>query len=966
MRLNGNLVLNSDATGEIQQAYIERLASAPAFNAAEKGRLYFNTTTSLYYFNDGTAWVAIATGGNAAALQTEVDYIESSIGAAVNSNGTYNGSTAFSGDPIISGATSITNALLLIAQAAYGHELLSELGDVNLGVLSGGQYLKYDAGLGKWVNETLVLADVTDVTSTAAEVNKLHGFTGSTANLNVLSGTTASAADLNSITGYAAQSVTPTEFGYLAGATPVTSSVQDQLNNKQPLNAGLTGVATLANGSGTGIVIQTGVNSFTDRSLVAPASGFSITNPDGVAGNPTFTLTHNLAALEGLAGTGFVVHTGNGTFIDGVSLVTASASRIVVTNGDGVAASPTIDLATVSDAGTGSFLKFTRDAYGRVSGTTPVVLADITALADATYVNVTGDSMTGNLTMTSGATVTGIPTPVNSSDVANKAYVDASAQGLYVHGSVEAATTGALSGVTYNNGTAGVGATLTATTFGALNLDGYTSFVAGVTRVLVKDQASAAQNGIYVVTNAGSAGSAFVLTRATDADNHTPDQVIPGSFVFVSEGTTQSNTGWVQTGVGTGTNDAIVLGTDNVAFTQFSGAGTYTAGVGLNLSGTTFSVLLGAGIANLPSGEVGVDLFNTTTGALILTDNGTSRNPDSASQLHLLLKSAGGLTQDAAGLYIPTAGVTNAMLATSGVITLDVDSAGTGSIALGGTLSILGDSAKGLSSSISGSTINLTIADAAYAQKGVAQFTAGTFSVSAGTVNIASAGVTNGMLANPSYGISGTTGGVQQIALGTTLSVVGGTSPITTVSSAGTLTINVAAASTGTLGLASFNGSQFAVTAGAVSLQTTLGQGGITNVAGGVDTASDADLLTFSSTAGKWVNATRAVVFGTESVGSLSDVALSGVNGGDTLVYSAAASKFENRPTYFLYSSTGTSTTHTVNHGLGQKYCNVTVVDSTDEVVIPQSITFVSGSQLVVTFTSSIACKVVVMGVNAA
>ena len=863
MKINGNLVFNSDATGEIQYAFLDRLSAAPTFNAAEAGRIYYDTTNKLYYFNDSTAWVAIATGGNATALQTEVNTIESSLGTIVNSDGTYNGGNALSGVPFISGATSVTDALTILATEAQGKVDLSELNDVNLTTLTNGQFLVYNTTSTKWENKTLLLTAVTDVTATATEVNQLSGAVITAADLNKLHAVTASAADLNVSTGLAATSVTSTELGYVHG---VTSAIQTQLDNKQPLNAGLTDLASLANGVGTGLVVQTGVNTFLDRSLVAPSDGFSITDPDGVAGAPTFALTNNLLALVGVATDGFVTYIGGNAFAE--RSITGSANNITVVNGDGVAGSPTIDLAAVTQGSTGAFLKFAVDSVGRVVSNTAVTTADITALVDATYVNITGDTMSGNLIMSSGSTVTGVPTPVNSSDAASKAYVDAVASNLNIKGSVQSASTINLP-ATYANGTGGVGATLTNTgTLAAFMLDGVAAVVGE--RVLVKNQTTALQNGVYTVTTVGSASVAWVLTRAPDSDNSINNAVTPGDFVFVSQGTTQANTGWTETAVGTGTDGDIILGTDAVHFTQFSGAGTYTAGDGLTISGTVFSVDYGAGIGSLPSGDVGIDLYSSV-GALLLTNDGTTQTPTVGSKLALLLKASGGLTQDTTGLYIPTAGVSNAMLANS-TITLDVDSAGTGTVALGATLTVLGTAVQGISTSIAGSTITITAADASISNKGVASFNGSVFDVTTGNVTVLAGGITNAMLANSTIAFSGTTGGTQTIDLGgTPLSIIGGSSPVTTVSSAGTLTINVASATVSTLGLASFASTYFAVTAGAVSLATTFGAGGITNVNSTVDSAASADLLTFNGT--KWTNATRATVFGTQSVVTTTSVA---------------------------------------------------------------------------------------------
>ena len=82
------------------------------------------------------------------------------------------------------------------------------------------------------------------------------------------------------------------------------------------------------------------------------------------------------------------------------------------------------------------------------------------------------------------------------------------------------------------------------------------------------------------------------MTRATDYNNSVAGQVIPGDFAFVTKGTTYGKTGWVQTNIGTGASpaNAIKIGTDAIAYTQFSGSGTYLAGNGIALSGSTFSI----------------------------------------------------------------------------------------------------------------------------------------------------------------------------------------------------------------------------------------------------------------------------------------------------------------------------------------------------------------------------------------
>jgi hypothetical protein len=309
-------------------------------------------------------------------------------------------------------------------------------------------------------------------------------------------------------------------------------------------------------------------------------------SPVTTSGTITLTLGTELQGLSGLSTTGVVVRTGAGLYTS--RSVTGTASNIVVTNGDGVAGAPTINLATAGTPVTASFVKITTDTFGRVTATTAPVTADITTALGYTPVNKAGDTVTGTLTFSGGATITGLPAPTNSSDVVNKAYVDAAISSLNIHESVEAASTVNLN-ATYSNGTAGVGATLTnAGTQAAFAIDGYTGAIVG-TRILVKNQTTQTQNGIYTVTTVGSASTNWVLTRATDADNSVAGELAPGDFVFITEGT-QASTGWVETTVGTGTGDSIVIGTNNVTYVQFSGAGTYSAGTGLTLTGTQFSL----------------------------------------------------------------------------------------------------------------------------------------------------------------------------------------------------------------------------------------------------------------------------------------------------------------------------------------------------------------------------------------
>ena len=159
----------------------------------------------------------------------------------------------------------------------------------------------------------------------------------------------------------------------------------------------------------------------------------------------------------------------------------------------------------------------------------------------------------------------------------NKSYVDAVANGLDVKASVRVATTANLSG-TYNNGNG----TITAGSNGAISVDGVTLSVND--RILVKDQTTQTQNGFYKVTATGSGGAAFVLTRTPDAD--AASELTGGAFTFVEEGTANADNGFVLT-----TNGTPTLGTTNITFEQFSGAGQISAGAGLTKTGNTIDVV---------------------------------------------------------------------------------------------------------------------------------------------------------------------------------------------------------------------------------------------------------------------------------------------------------------------------------------------------------------------------------------
>ena len=197
-----------------------------------------------------------------------------------------------------------------------------------------------------------------------------------------------------------------------------------------------------------------------------------------------------------------------------------------------------------------------------------------------------------NTDITSVALTTGTisTTPTGDTDIANKQYVDnLYAAGIHYHQAVKYEvpdTTGNLT-ATYNNGTAGVGATLTnAGTLGAFTPDGVVAQVGD--RILIYNQTDATQNGVYTVTTVGSGSVAWVLTRATDADTYSPTSpngLGQGDAFYVTSG----NTGAGETYICT-TTGPITFGTTAITFAQISAVQVYSAGTGLTLTNTTFSI----------------------------------------------------------------------------------------------------------------------------------------------------------------------------------------------------------------------------------------------------------------------------------------------------------------------------------------------------------------------------------------
>jgi hypothetical protein len=304
-----------------------------------------------------------------------------------------------------------------------------------------------------------------------------------------------------------------------------------------------------------------------------------------------------LATLMSTAGAGFIRR---GASADTYTIDTntyLTGNQSISLTGD-ITGSGTTGIATTLatvNSNVGTFPKVTVNAKGLVTAASALIATDIPTLTAAKISDFDTQVRTSRLDQMAAPTadvafnnrkITGLADPTLAQDAATKAYVDGVAQGLDIKASVRAATTANI------------------TLSGTQTIDGVA--VIADERVLVKNQTTTTQNGIYIV----AAGA-----WARSADTDTWNELI-SAFTFVEEGTTQADSSWVST-----VNAGGTLGVTAVTFVQFGSASSYSGGAGLTLDGNVFNV---GGTSNrITVNTDTVDIASTYVGQTSITTLGT-------------------------------------------------------------------------------------------------------------------------------------------------------------------------------------------------------------------------------------------------------------------------------------------------------------------------------------------------------
>jgi len=631
------------------------------------------------------------------------------------------------GTGLAGGGDLSANRVISIAAGGVGFDQLA-LSGVVAGTYGSGSaipILTVDSK-GRVTSATTAPLDVTGFVPTSRTITAGDGLTGG--------GSLAS----NITLGANFSVVSPSALGVASPGTAVTLSRGDHVHPAVNLSdtTQTQGALPLGRG-GTGDALSPVAGAV----VYSTGSKFALTNP-GIAGQvlvsngtdepqwQTIEGAGTVTSVNLTAGTGISVSGGPITVSGSINVVNTAPDQIVTLTGAGTTTiSGTYPNFTItsndSTVGTVTSVAASGGTTGLTFSGSPITSSGTLTLGGTLAVanGGTGASVAGTARTNLGAAASGANTditsialttgtisasPVNGTDIVNKLYADSIASGINFHQSVRLATVTALPANTYNNGASGVGATLTANANAALSVDGVAVVVGN--RILVKNEVAQANNGVYTVTQTGSGAAPYILTRATDFDSAGSgvDQIDAGDFFLVTAGSTQANTSWVQQ-----TPLPITVGTTAIVFSQFAAPVLYTAGTGLTLAGTVFSI--------------------TNTGVSASTYG-------SASSVPVLAINAQGQVTSASSSSIAIA----ASQVTSGTFT--VAQGGTGATTLGANGVLLGNGTSAISATAVGTTGQVLVGNTGAAPTWATLSGIGVTSFSAGTTGLTPASATTGAI----------------------------------------------------------------------------------------------------------------------------------------------------------------------------------------------------------------------------
>jgi hypothetical protein len=564
----------------------------------------------------GRTLTGLSSAGMVSSSATPKDYVDAILGSATAA-ATSAASAAASATAAATSATSAANSATASASSASASATSATAAATSATSAAASATAAATSATSASNSAT---AAATSATSAAASATA-----AATSATSAAASATTAAASVATIAGYATASANSAS----AAATSATSAANSATASANSASAAATSATSAANSATAAATSATSAATSASSALTSQTA--AATSATSAATSASSALTSQTAAATSAAS---AATSANSAGVEALSALTSASSATLSASSAATSAS---SAATTYDNFDDRYLgsKSTAPTVDNDGNTLLVgaiywndVLNNMYVWSGSTWVQIATTSVytaptLGSTTIGSGATVSTITAltlsgglaaadPTTNLGLATKQYVDAVVTQINYHEAVTAATTNNL-GVTYSNGSSGVGATLTADTLRAFNtLDGASVSVGQ--RVLIKNQTTQLQNGIYTLTNNGSAGvTAWVLTRATDADNNPSGEMKNGDELYCTNGTVNGGKSFINST----TTDPIVIGTTAITFSEYyAGLPSQTGNSGkyLTTDGTTpsWGTVAGYSAPTLGSTSIASGSTNTT------------------------------------------------------------------------------------------------------------------------------------------------------------------------------------------------------------------------------------------------------------------------------------------------------------------------------------------------------------------